>query len=470
MPRIEREYSSFRDPIAGVFYYGDEVYRHVDEVNFGFYQNLLKEDFFRNLMDNGSIVKTETADFSGETEIADEYGAGGFFRHQKIPFISYPFEWSFLMLKEAAKFTLELQKTLLRRNYSLKDATPYNIQFRGPEPVFIDFCSVEPINPNGVWFAYNQFLQMFIYPLMLKVFSDVSQKETLLANLEGIPFDRTYRMLGLKPKLKISFFPHLILPKLLSVGNRKSKRRDAEAALKLKNVKNNQAVQLFVIDRLLKLSDKLGRSMKESAWSDYTQTKSYSSEGDQFKADFISDFFQKESVSSVIDLGANTGEYSFIAEKSGSPVVAIDLDHQCVERLYLKARSENLNILPLWVDIANPSPAIGWNNSERPSFLRRFKADCLMTLALIHHLLVSNRQPLDRIVNLFADMTGKFLITEYVARDDPMFRLLTMNRKESYDFYTLERFRAEFGRRFKILREKPIPGMQRMIFLMEKTG
>jgi hypothetical protein len=224
-----------------------------------------------------------------------------------------------------------------------------------------------------------------------------------------------------------------------------------------------------MINRLLKATEGLDFKLGKSVWSDYIETKSYSTEAEAFKQNFIADFLHERKVSTVIDLGANTGEYSLIAEKAGCSVVAVEFDHNSIERLYTTARDQKLRILPLWVDIANPTPAIGWHNQERKSFLDRFKSDCVFALALIHHLLVSNRQPLSRIVDLLAEMTTKYLIVEYIGKNDPMFQLLTLNRKESYEYYNEEFFQKEFTRRFRVLKSQKITNMEREIFVMEKV-
>jgi hypothetical protein len=420
-------------------------------------------------MNKGDLVKTEMIKAEDYSELAGLYPGRKIFSHERLPFISYPYEWPFSMFKDAGLFTLKLQRKLIAHNLSLKDATPFNVQFTGSRLVFIDYGSFEPISQNGVWFAYNQFMQMFFYPLALRIFAGVDFKSLLLTHLEGISFADTYGFIGWRTKLKIGYISYFLLPKLFSVGSNRGKLKDTQALKRNITPQNNRAVQTFMINRLLKATEGLDFKLGKSVWSDYIETKSYSTEAEAFKQNFIADFLHERKVSTVIDLGANTGEYSLIAEKAGCSVVAVEFDHNSIERLYTTARDQKLRILPLWVDIANPTPAIGWHNQERKSFLDRFKSDCVFALALIHHLLVSNRQPLSRIVDLLAGMTTKYLIVEYIGKNDPMFQLLTLNRKESYEYYNEEFFQKEFTRRFRVLKSQKITNMEREIFVMEKV-
>ena len=471
MTGIKSEYSSYKDPIAGVFYAGDNVYRYIDKDEFPFFENVLNKKSIQNLMESGVLVGTRTVNGSEITGFKENFRDKCFLLHDKIPFISYIYEWTLSMIKEAALFTLELQKKLISANLSLKDATPYNVQFNGAKPVFIDFCSIEPISNNGVWFAHNQFMQMFAYPLMLKSYSNIDIKDIMLSRIEGITFEETYKILRLKAKIKPGLAPHLLLPKLISkIGGADRKELDAKAAAKTQNLKNNQAIQTFMINRLIKLIKSLKTGKYSGHWNEYIQTKSYSDDSEKFKQNFVKEFFEKEKVKTVLDLGANTGEYSLIAEKAGCSVIAVDNDHDSVDNLFVQAREKNLNILPLYVDIANPTPSIGWNNKERPGFIERIKADCVFALALIHHLMVTNRQPLERIMDLLAGLTNDFLIVEYIGKSDSMFKLLIKNRRESYDYFEEEFFKSVSSRRFSIIKEAVIPGMDRKIFIMKKAN
>lgn len=467
---MDLEYSSYRDPIARIFYYNDEVYRFVDGDNFDYFHKILARPAVKKMMDSGDLIKTEVVEIADSAKVTAEFNSTKFLRHERVKFISYPYEWPFSMFKEAALFTLEMQKKLIAENLSLKDGTPYNVQFSGTKPVFIDFCSIEDISDNGVWFAYNQFMQMFVYPLILKVYRDISFRDLLLSNIDGIPHENAYQMAGLKPRILPKLFPYLTLPKLFSVGSgEEAKKKDAKASQKKINPQSNQAVQTFMINRLIKLISGFNLPIKRSTWSDYSQTKSYADKDNQTKHEFLTNFYRDHEIKTTLDLGANTGEFSFIAEAAGSDVTAVDLDHNSVEKLYLLSREKKINILPLVVELANPSPGIGWGNQERKSFLDRYRADCVLSLALIHHLLISNRQPLSRIVDLFARVSKRYLITEYIGQKDSMFELLIMNRKESYEYFNLDFFRTEFQKKFKILQEVPLPNMDRRLFLMEKT-
>jgi len=468
MPDFISESSSYKDPDSRVFYYGDQVFRYIEPGHYPFYAGLLRNPLILQLMAAGELVGTEEAELEENCPAVKIYGTRRFFRHERIVNISYPYEWPFSMFRDAALFTLKLQKRLIGQDLSLKDATPFNIQYRGTKPVFIDYGSFEPISDNGVWFALNQFMQMFFYPLALKTFHGIDVKSLLLTQPEGISFAETYRLLGWKAKLRWELLPHFLLPRLFAVGSRKGKRKDTAAAKVKLNPRNNQSVQTFMVNRMVKLISKLKGYKNVSDWSDYTESKSYSAEADAFKKALTADFFNNHRGLSVLDLGANTGEFSLLAAQAGCAVTAVEYDQESIERLYLSAKEGNFNILPLWVDIANPTPGIGWNNRERSSFVERYQADCVLALALAHHLLITRRQPLEQIAELFADLTKKFLLVEYIGRADAMFQELILNRRESYGYFNLDYFKEIFQRSFRIVREEKVPQMDRVVFVMEK--
>jgi len=461
---------SYKDPAGQVFHYDKKVFRFVNSKESPLLSKFINSAVFIDLVKNGDIVDTRISDLGHNKEIAAQFGEGIIFEHQKIEFISYPYEWSFSMCLDAAVLTLSLQRTLLENDLSLKDATPYNIQFVNSKPIFIDICSIESISYNAVWIAYSQFCQMFLYPLLLYVYRGINPKNIYLANIEGVTLEDTYKIIGLKAKLNTRLFTNLVLPKLLATIFKKIQLIDEKASTLTANLKNNKQVQVSIIRRLERLLKSLMDNKYSSHWSTYENTNSYNDTSEKIKMEFIESVFKKNNIKTVLDLGCNTGVYSKIAASYGTDVIAVDSDLDCIDKLYRQAHDNREHILPLCIDLSNPSPSIGWDNKERKSFLKRVQFDCVFSLALIHHLMITGRHPLSQIVTTMSKMTKKYLIVEYIGPTDEMFKLLMLNRKENYNNYNLEYFRNKYLSSFNILAELPIANMDRVLFLMEKKA
>jgi SAM-dependent methyltransferase len=243
---------------------------------------------------------------------------------------------------------------------------------------------------------------------------------------------------------------------------------DQKAGELTRNMPNNKEIQLNAIRKLEKLIIGFKKERYSSHWASYHRTNSYGDASEKAKMKYVGGIFKRINIQRVLDIGCNTGVYSKIAAANGADVVAIDSDHDCIDVLYKDVRNSGAHILPLCVDISSPSPSIGWLNKERKSFLERADFDCVLSLALIHHLLISGRHPLPQIVDLMSDLTQKYLITEYIGDNDSMFKQLMLNRKETYEFYDLEYFKKEHLVKFNILDELALPEMDRRLFLMEK--
>ena len=467
--RIEIEPGSYKDPSGTIFYADNKVYRDIQGEDFFFFKELVETPLFRELVRDQFLIATNLVELKDSGEILKQFGKDQFFEHQKVEFISYPYEWPILMCLDAALITLELQNRLLQNGYSLKDATPYNIQFVHSRPVFIDLCSIEKISDNAVWIACSQFCQMFLYPILLYIYRDLTPRTIYLANIHGVTCEDACKTIGIRAKLKPGLFAYLLLPKILSKLFGSIKLIDQQAARLTKNIAYNRQIQLNSINRMKKLVNSLKKEKVSGHWALYDRTNTYNDEAEKLKMEFVGEIFKRAGIKRVLDLGCNTGTYSKIAAANGAEVIAIDSDHDCINKLYQEVKSNKMHITPLCVDISNPSPSIGWSNKERKSFLERANFDGVLSLALIHHLLISGRHPLGNIVELMSRLTSRYLITEYVGGDDRMFKALMLNRKETYEFYNLEYFKKMHSDRFNILEERSLPNMDRRLFLMEKT-
>ncbi|HEY8241566.1 MAG TPA: class I SAM-dependent methyltransferase, partial [Kiritimatiellia bacterium] len=432
---------SYRDPSGFVFIDSGSVYRAVSDAKWPLFEEIRNSGVLDTLMRAGDLVGSTVVDPDGAEQArlkAQLPGWNHFCRHEKIELLSFPYEWCYSMLADAGLLHLAMQRALLGKGFSLKDATAFNVQFVGARPVFIDLLSIERPGRLDVWVAYSQFCRMFLYPLLLHLHKGLTSRHLFLPSLEGPDAGQTARLLGRWGSLRPDAFMDVWLARAFE-----RKESDKTRALRSEMAKEGTKpdAQLMNLDRLeRKLGALKTRYNLSGHWADYERTNTYNTEARTEKAAAIRAFLERQKPGTVLDVGCNTGTYSVMAAESGAKVVSVDSDHDCVEALYRTARERKLNILPLVVDISNPSPAVGFQNGERERFLDRVSADAVLALALVHHLLITARIPLDGIRDLFHGLTRKWLVIEFVDRDDPMFQTLLALREDLYKDWTLDVF------------------------------
>jgi len=466
-PLSVRDAASFRDPSGYVFKRQGRVFRAIDEDCTQIVRELAASGLLKRLADARLIVETHFVDEPALQSVleAEHPPYRNFLEHEPIAPITYPHEWPISALAEAGLHTLELQTELLQAGYSLKDATAYNIQFVDNRPVFLDIPSIERPERLDVWTALGQFGQMFTFPLMLYHDRGWDFRSYFLGNLGGRDVEQVARGLGWLERWRPRYLFDVTLPAILT---RRATRRgsDAPATLKKKPAANPASL-LFILSRLRRKIERLLAQYKPSSnWADYTETCSYNSEADAAKRLLVAEYLDDIRPSQLLDAGCNTGEYSYIAAQRGTRVLAADSDHDAVELLRQRLKREPASIMPLVIDLCHPSPGIGYRNRERPGILDRLDVDCVLALALIHHLHVSGNLPLTAIRDLFHDVTQSHLILEFVPRDDVMFRQLTSFRRDLYAGYTLDACRSAFSETFEVLREDAIAGSPRTLLLL----
>jgi len=371
--------------------------------------------------------------------------------HPKIDFPSYPFEWSASMLYSAGELTIDLALDLLEEKKGLKDASAYNILYKGHNPVFIDLASVEERDENNpYWLPYSQFIRMFILPLYLNRFYNISINSMLFNNHDGLSYNDCKKIARRYSLFEISL---IHLPNFLS--KYKSSKIYNNHALK------NSELAQFIVKRLLNKAKKQLKKVrpkhtKKSNWSTYIhQLNHYSTNEFEKKCSWVKELVAKIKPEKVLDVGCNTGHFSVIAAKENAQVLSIDYDETVIDMLFNYAKAEKLNILPLVVNIARPTPPIGWKNSEYFSFLQRAynHFDLVMMLAVIHHLLITDRIPMEEIADLAAKLTNNYLIIEFIEQKDPMFSVLTRGRDNLYNHITLDFFKKTFSKDFEFVDE-----------------
>lgn len=470
---MTRVAGSFRDPSGYVFQRGERIFRALDGAATDLLRGLATQGHLTRWAQEGLVVGTrfvEDPDLLAELNSVHP-GFVSFLEHDRISPITYPYEWSTSMLADAGRLTLRLQGELLALGLALKDATAYNIQFVRGQPVFIDLTSIERPARLDIWFALGQFNRMFLYPLLLIKHAGWDLRSYFLSNLDGrstlqvgqgFSFFKRWR-----PSLILDVGLPFALEKKVKAGTASAPR--APAATPGAPPTGNSAVQQMTLRRLDKKLAALADSIApETVWGDYTQICSYDDEAEASKKALVKDFLQQVHAAEVLDIGCNTGDYSRIAAETGASVLATDFDIGAVEQMYRRLRHEPAAITPMVVDIANPSPGIGYLNAERPPFLERARPDCVLALAVLHHLLVGANLPMTAIRDLFARLTSNSLVLEFVPTDDVMFRKLIEFRVNLFEHITLEHCIEVFSKSFTLVRQEPIANSPRTLLLLEK--
>ena len=449
--------SSFRDPSGFLFWQDGTLYRQVNTTYKDNYDRLMKSGLYEALTTAGLLIPHEEVD----VEFLRPDLAYKVIRPELIPFISYPYEWCFSQLKDAALTTLRIQRTCLDFGMSLKDCSAYNMQFSKGRPVIIDTLSFEKYHEGQPWVAYRQFCQHFLAPLALMSYKDIRLNQLLRIYIDGIPLDLASLLLPFYTWLMFSLLPHIHL-------HARSQKRFANKIVDTKRYKVSRLSFLGIIDSLESAIRKQKWQSHGTEWADYYQGTNYSSDAFAHKEQIVAEFIDKICPKSVWDLGANVGVFSRIASNKGIPTVSFDIDSAAVEKNYLECvRSGETDILPLVLDLTNPSPASGWGNEERLSLAERSRADCVLALALVHHLAISNNVPLNRIAKFLGDIC-RSLIIEFVPKSDSQVQRLLATKEDIFPDYTQQRFENEFKKYFNIEGGVGIRDSQRTLYLMRR--
>ena len=452
-----RSGSSFRDPSGFLFTRGDVLYRQVNRSYRPTYDRLLDSGLYRELVDAGELIPHEAVNVAP----AEDSLASLVIRPEPLDFVSYPYEWSFTQLKDAAALTLTIQKRALARGLSLKDASAYNIQFHQGRPLLIDSLSFEPWKEGEPWVAYRQFCQHFVAPLALMAHVDVRLSLLLRLYIDGLPLDLASRLLPGRTRLHPGLLTHIHL-------HAASQRRfSGTAPASRTNARMPRNAFLGLIDSLESTVRGLAWTPGGTDWADYEQSHNYTPAALEHKRRLVGGFLQRIRPSMTWDLGANVGSFSRLAAEAGSMTIAFDLDPSAVDVHYRRCRVEGeKRLLPLLLDLTNPSPAQGWNHRERMSLAERGPADAVMALALVHHLAIANNVPLPFLAETLSGF-GKSLIIEFVPKTDSQVQRLLASRQDIFPGYTLDGFEQAFRRTHKILSSDRIEGSERILFLLE---
>lgn len=476
---------SFRDPVGRVVLINDRCFRVMTPAAAEVLDEFLQTEVAKRGIEQEKLIATwlpmsipdeltrvlARPDHPGEP-------CSRVFEHELVDFINYPFEWSAEMFEQAARLTLELAASALASGFTVKDGTPWNVMFRGTEPVFLDMASFERRDPlERVWAGYGQFIRTFLTPLLVWRATAVRPGDHFRVSREGLKPAECFQRLGLWRSLRAPALEMCAVPAALAWWARKKKKTTADVRPgRARSAEESE----FVVSRLLRrLERALNRvtasARRRSDWTDYEQevaTREFAPGYVEAKDRFVAETLDEVHPKLCLDVGCNTGQFSLSATRAGASVVAIDSDAASVGELYRRARRGGENILPLVVDFVRPTPALGWDYSESRAFLdraERARFDMLMMLALIHHLCLIERLPLAEVARLAARLTTRWLIVEFVPREDRLAQQMpgVWMGQSDWSHYDRPSFEESFGKYFSTLQATELASSGRWIYLME---
>ncbi len=452
-----RQPASFRDPSGFVFSIGGKVYRQINNSYRQEYEKLIDSGLYDELTEKKLIVPhVETDEVEPLTKDAFKI-----IKPEQLPFISYPYEWSFSQLKDAALTTLEIQQIALDYGMSLKDASAYNLQFIDGRPVLIDTLSFDQYIEGKPWIAYRQFCQHFLAPLSLMKYGSIHYGQFLKAFIDGIPLDFASSQLPFMTRLNPLLLFHIHLHSKSQTAFSDKPRPETTREVSQIGIKG-------IIDSLKTGISKYKWKIPKTEWRDYYEETNYSEGAFQSKKEFIEEYLDILKPKTVFDMGANTGEFSRLASSRGIFTLAFDIDPAAVEMNYQRnSKDGETKILPLLMDITNPSPGLGWANEERYSLAQRGGADLMFALALIHHLAISHNLPFLLVAEYFSKLCNN-LIIEFVPKDDSQLQRLLSSRDDIFDNYNQDCFESDFNEYFTIINSKKVDASNRVLYFMEK--
>lgn len=458
---------SFRDPAGHMLTHGGKLYRQVNHLGKQDYDHLLSSGLYDTLVAAGLMVAHKEVPIP--KNLVPDTIRYKLIQPTNVPFISYPYEWTFLQLKQAALTTLRILKIALEHGMILKDSSAYNIQFIGNQPILIDTLSLTVYKPGSQWEGYKQFCEHFIAPLALAQYASPEVLKTQRVFLDGMPLNIACSLLPHRARLKSGLLAHLYLH---NSSQRKHQQGGDAVAGKAKQRKMTNLAMQGLLASLEKTVKKLKGKNTQTEWGDYYSFTNYSDDAFQKKRTIVEGLLRQVSPAPkmVWDIGANNGEFSELGVLAGAYTVAFDIDEVAVARNVAADRPKDVKrrMLPLVQDLTNPSPSIGWAHQERMSMAERGPADVVMALALIHHLAIGNNLPFDRIAS-FLQQIGTHIIIEFVPKGDSKVDHLLASRKDIFDHYTSDDFESAMARHFKLIAKKSVEGSKRSIYLYSRS-
>lgn len=461
-----RNPGSFRDVAGNVYEIDGRVLRTVTPRAQACYESMRDGGVIAESIAKGFMIATdEVAPSERPSDIPD---APYLLEHKRIPYVSYPYEWSFSQLKAAALHHLDFQIFLLKRGVRLSDASAYNVQFVGAKPVFIDLLSLTPYSEGEFWLGHKQFCEQFLNPLLLRSLVGVSHNAWYRGALEGVSTIDLARIVPFRKKFSWNVFSQVILQANLDQG---ALNNPDGAVTKAKSKKSfsKAAYSGFLLQLRNWIAKLHPAGVDKTVWGDYAQTHTYSNDEEAAKKRFVADFAKDVKPGVLVDIGCNTGDYSLAALEGGAQyVVGFDFDQNAIDLAYSRADENDLAFLPLWLDASNPSPDQGWQQAERQGFAHRTKADALVALAFEHHLAIAKNTPMDQVLDWLVAIAPHGVI-EFVPKNDSTVQKMLALREDIFEDYSEERFKALLGQRATIKSSQRISASGRTLYRYCRT-
>ena len=440
---------SFRDPSGRVYQVGERIFRTINPSFADDYEFVHSTGLLDMLAEEGRVIPAVSVDHSllGPAGCSAKY----VLECPKLPFVSFPYEWSFPALKAAALLHLDIHLAALERGVTLSDSSAYNVQFYGTRPVFIDHLSFIRYREGAVWAGHRQYCEQFLVPLLLRAFFGITHNAWYRGSQEGISASDLKRLLCWRHYLSWNVLTHITLPSIFQ-----GTAKDNQISLNKESL-SQVGLPLNSLRRMLKkLQDWISHldplDTGKTIWMDYARNHTYSTEETETKKQFVMEFVQNSHPDIMWDLGCNTGDYSAAAlEAGGKFVVGFDFDQGALEKAFARAQENHLSFQPLFMDAANPSPGQGWREQERQSLNARANADALIALAFIHHLAIARNIPLEELVDWVMSLAPQGII-EFIPKQDPMVEKLLALREDIFPDYTEAFFLAHVSSRAKIIK------------------
>lgn len=454
---------SFRDPGGRIFSAQKRILRAVMERSSAAYEATRDSGLLGRLSERGLLLDSKEIDASslGQLSPAPAY----LLEHPRIPFISYPYEWSFSLHRQAALHHLDVHLAALEDGFTLSDSTAYNVQFRGTRPVFIDHLSLIPYRDGDVWMGHRQFCMQFLNPLIFWAVLGVQPNHWFRGSLEGIAPEDLSPLLSWRDNLSWTIMTHVTAQAALQT---RSMRKGTDAG-KPSERKLPKTALIGMLQGLRSYINKLKLPGKTTVWGDYAEHTSYAGDEQAAKHAFVADMVKTARPELLLDLGCNTGDYSLTAVESGAKsVVGFDFDPEALERAYDRFSKTNAAVLPLWLDAANPSPSQGWAQAERKGMEQRASADALVALAFIHHIAIGRNVPLDMAVGWIMSMAPTGVI-EFPPKSDPMVQRLLAQREDIFPDYHEEAFLHHVQARGRVRAQKHLSEGGRLLVWYERA-
>jgi ribosomal protein L11 methylase PrmA len=461
MTTAVRTPGSFRDASGHVYEADGRVFRTVNEVARVAYESSRDSGILQQLQQDSWII--ESAELPRDQWPAAIGKPSYVLEHPRLPFVSYPYEWSFYQLKTAAIHHLKLHRSLLAHGFTLSDASAYNVQFDGPRPVFIDRLSVRPYRDGEVWYGHRQFCEQFLNPILLWAQLGIAPNGWYRGTVEGISTSDLAKIMPLKSRLSWPTVAHVFLHARLNRSAIETPEKALQQAKSARRLSKNAFEAI-----LWQLENWIARMhlkhQAKTVWGDYAGSNTYATDEAQAKRAFVADFVRTLQPRLLFDLGCNTGEYSKVALAAGAQsVVGFDFDHRALDHAFTQSSEQRLAFLPLWLDAANPSPNQGWGQRERLGLRERARADGLIALAFEHHLAIGRNIPLFEVIEWIVGLAPQGLVEFVPKGDETVTRMLAL-REDVFPEYQKEQFEAHLARRAHIVASHAVSKSGRTVY------